>query len=256
MGIACDDADGDGLFDLYVSNFVDESDSFYHNLGGLFFAEEAHPFGLADASVTVMGWGTQFLDLDGDRRPDLFVANGDLLDNPQRPVMYWNTGRKRFLNVSAAAGPFFDVPRMGRSVALIDWNGDLAPDLVVTHQTGPVALLQNRSRGGGRIAVRCVGTISNRDAEGTILSVEIGGKTTLHRVTTGGGFFAANENLVLIGIGQATEIDRLEVRWPSGNRSELRGLPVGAAYTIIEGRGRPSRVSRLTTHSDNRPRRR
>jgi tetratricopeptide (TPR) repeat protein len=255
MGIACDDADGDGLFDLYVSNFVDESDSFYHNLGSLAFAEEAHPFGLADASVTVMGWGTQFLDLDGDRRPDLFVANGDLLDVEQRPVLYWNTGRKRFLNVSAAAGPFFGIPRMGRSVALCDWNGDLAPDLVVTHQSGPVALLENHCRGGGRIAIHCVGTIGNRDAEGAVVTAVIGGETTVHRVTSGGGFFAANESTVLIGTGNADAVDRLEIRWPSGGRSEFHGLRVGAAYLVVEGRENSLRALTHVTPDETNPKR-
>src|SRR6267142_316942 len=144
---------------------------------------------------------------------------------------------------------------MGRSVVLCDWNGDLAPDLVVTHQTGPVALLENRCQGGGRIAVRCVGTSSNRDAEGTIVAVEIGGKTTVHRVTSGGGFFAANENTVLIGTGDAAAVDHLEVRWPSGGRSELRGLPVGVTYLIVEGRENSPRVFRRTTPYDTNPKR-
>jgi tetratricopeptide (TPR) repeat protein len=239
MGIACDDVDGDGLFDLYVSNYQDEPDTFYHNLGGMAFAEEAHPFGLADSSLTVMGWGSQFLDLDGDRRPDLFVANGHLHDIEQRPVLYWNTGMRRFLNVSASAGRFFDKPRMGRSVAVCDWNGDLAPDLLVTHQTGPVALLENRSRAALRLAVRCVGTTSNRDAEGAVVTMTIGDVSTRHRMTAGGGYFAANDNTLLLGTGGASRVDRLEVHWPSGEKSEVHDLRAGQSYLIVEGREQP-----------------
>ncbi len=241
MGIACDDVDGDGLFDLYVSNYQDEPDTFYHNLGGTAFAEEAHPFGLADSSLAVMGWGAQFADFEGDRRPDLFVANGHLHDIEQRPVIYWNTGRRKFLNVSASAGRFFDKPRLGRSVAVCDWNGDLAPDLLVTHQTGPVALLENRSRVALRLTVRCVGTTSNRDAEGAIVTMTIGDVSTRHRVTTGGGYFAASDNTLFLGTGGASQVDLLEVQWPSGERSEVHDLRAGESYLIVEGREQPRR---------------
>ena len=235
MGIACDDADGDGLFDLFVSNYQNEPDTFYRNLGKTAFSEEAHRFGLADSGRTVMGWGAQFLDLDGDRRPDLFAASGHLHEIEQRPLLYWNTGQQRFLNVSASAGEFFATPRLGRSAALIDWNGDRLPDLVVTHQTGPVSLLENRCHGGHRLSIRCAGTTSNRDAEGAVVTVVAGGASSVHRVSAGGGYFAANDNTVLIGTAGAPRVDRLEIRWPSGGRAEFRDLAADASYVVIEG---------------------
>ena len=239
MGIACADVDGDGLFDLFVTAFERQGSTLFQNLGSLAFTDETHAYDLADSTLNMMGWGCQFLDIDADRRPDLVVANGQLHDIEQRPQLYWNSGKRRFVDVSKNAGSFFRALRLGRSVALLDWNGDLVPDVLVTHQAGPAALLENRSPGGHRLAIRCAGTVSNRDAEGAIVTVVIGGEKTVHRVTAGGGYYASNESTLFVGVGAATRVDLVEIRWPSGAETTVHDLPADRVYHFVEGRQTP-----------------
>jgi hypothetical protein len=126
---------------------------------------------------------------------------------------------------------------MGRSAALLDWNGDLRPDLIVTSQTENVSLLENRSPRANRLALDLVGTSSNRDAEGARITIRAGGVTRVFRVSGGGGYFAANQRTVLIGCGTAATIDEVQIDWPSGSGETRQGVAANARYRVIEGRG-------------------
>jgi Tfp pilus assembly protein PilF len=235
MGIACGDVDGDGRFDLFVTTFQDETSTLFRCRGGGLFADETERAGLADSSRNRMGWGAQFLDVDCNGALDLFVANGMLHDTPQLPQMYYNSGSGRFREISHLAGGYFRLPRLGRSVACLDWNRDLRMDLVVTYQEGPVSLLENQSAVGNRIVLELTGVESNRDAVGTLIRAHIGDRVSHFYVTRNGGYFAANDPKVLIGCGDSAKIDRLEVIWPSGKSVVWSDMPVGGAYHVIEG---------------------
>ena len=238
MGIACADLNHDGLFDIFVTNFENETNTFYANLGDLGFADESHHLNMSEASRPMLGWGAQFIDLDADSDQDLFVSNGHLYDIPMRSQLFLNRSGP-FEEISGRAGQFFEAERFGRSAAIIDWNRDLAADLIVSFLKSPVALLTNNSPNGNRLSVRLIGVSSSRDVQGTRLSVTVGQRVMHFRSSSDGGYFASNENDVKIGLGPHKHVETLEVKWPSGRVQTWSQLPAGRKYALIEGRHSP-----------------
>ncbi|MEZ6061885.1 MAG: FG-GAP-like repeat-containing protein [Planctomycetaceae bacterium] len=238
MGIACEDLNDDGLLDLFISNYELETNTFYSNLGNMGMVDQTVHLGMAEASRPMLGWGAQFVDLDADRDLDLFVANGHLYEPPMRSQLFLNHGG-RFTEISNRAGAFFQTPRFGRSAAIIDWNRDLAADLVVSFLKSPVALLANSTPAGNRICVRLIGTESARDVQGLCISATVGTQVMHFRNGTDGGYFAANEGDVKIGLGSQTRIDTLQVKWPSGRIQTWNQLAAGKKYVLVENRQSP-----------------
>jgi hypothetical protein len=169
------------------------------------------------------------VDIDCNGDLDLFVANGMLHEVPQLAQLYHNSGDGRFREISHVAGDYFRTPRLGRSVACLDWNRDLAIDLAVTYQEGNVSLLENQCATGNRLMLQLTGVESNRDAAGSRVRARIGDRVLHFHVTRNGGYFAANSPHVLIGCGNAPKIDLLEVIWPSGKTASWADVPVGSA---------------------------
>jgi hypothetical protein len=242
-GIAAADFDGDGRLDLHVTNFYLESNTLYRNLGEGLFEDATRQAGLTAATVPWLGFGTQAADFDLDGDPDLFVANGHI-DNFEFRGEPWkmpaqvfrNRGDSRFVEVSAKSGPYFAERCLGRGVARLDWNRDGRPDLVVVNQDRPAALLTNETAETGRFArIQLHGTTSNRDAIGTRLIVTAGGRTQSIFVCGGDGITCSNERTQIIGLGPAERIERLEVRWPSGETTNLGDLPIGQTIIVVEG---------------------
>ena len=238
MGIACEDQNQDGLFDLFITNYEHETNTFYTNLGDLSFADQTHHLRLAEASRPMLGWGTQFIDLDADRERDLFVTNGHLYEPPMRSQLFSNHSGL-FTEVSDRAGQFFQAEKFGRSAAVIDWNGDLAADLTVSFLKSPVALLQNNTSGGNRLSVRLIGVDSPRDVQDARIAVTAGGRVTHFRSSSDGGYFASNEKDVMIGLGNDKQVEILEVRWSSGTVQTFHHLPAGRKYALVEHRQTP-----------------
>ncbi|HEX6987147.1 MAG TPA: VCBS repeat-containing protein, partial [Planctomycetaceae bacterium] len=135
MGIAADDADGNGLLDFFVTNFKDESNTLYLQDAPGLFVDATVPAGLKAPSVPFVGWGTQFLDADLDGEPDLVVVNGHVDDYRDeggeyhmRPQFFRNTGGGRFVELFDEAGAYFGRKYLGRGLARLDWNRDGRPD--------------------------------------------------------------------------------------------------------------------------------
>ena len=151
MGVACGDLDGDGRLDLAVTNFYNESTTFYRNLGQGFFGDQTAAIGLAGPSRYVLGFGIAFLDADNDGWLDLITANGHVHDGrPQFPwkmpvQLFLNDGRGRVMDVTRRAGPPFQVLRMGRGLAAGDLDNDGRLDVVIVSQNEPVALFHNQT---------------------------------------------------------------------------------------------------------------
>jgi hypothetical protein len=253
MGVAADDADGDGLVDLFVTNFYFESNTLYAQLppGGA-FVDRTVEAGLRGPSLNRLGFGTQFLDADLDGWADLIVTNGhidDLRANGEpykmRPQFFRNSGRGQFVEMSPQSlGSFFEGEYLGRGLATLDYDRDGREDVVISHVDDPAALLHNRTQPAGRhVTLQLRGTRSSRDAVGATVRLRVGGRQRVRQLTAGDGYQASNQRQLVFGLGDADRIEELTVQWPSGGVELFTGCLPDACWILIEGQGVASRLS-------------
>ncbi|MHB1562299.1 MAG: CRTAC1 family protein, partial [Isosphaeraceae bacterium] len=253
MGIAGGDLDGDGRFDLIVTNFYGESSSYFRNLGNGLFVDHTAQVGLRAATRYLLGFGTVMFDANNDGILDVATANGHV--NDIRPIFpYAMTAQLllggpqgRLADVSNRGGPAWSVRRLGRGLAAGDVDNDGRVDLVIVDQQGPLALFHNQS-GGDRPAGHFVtfgleGTSSNRDAVGAKVIVNSGGRQQVGWRVGGGSYQSANGPRLHFGLGRAAMIGLVEVRWPSGRVDRYRDLPVDTGYHLREGDPQPRRLA-------------
>ena len=242
------DVDGSGRPSIFVTNFQDQPNVLFQNLGGLRFREMSGPSGLGAPSRSKLGFGAVFLDADGDGNPDVAVANGhvyrtaqELLNVPyaQEMQLFRGDGKGRFRDVSRSCGREFSSPRVGRGLARGDFDNDGRPDLVVSSVGGPLALFRNTTETANNwigLELSGDGKTSNRNAIGAVVTVEAGGQTRTHFIVGGGSYLSASERRLTIGLGpDAKQVDRIAVRWPSGRTQEYRGLAAGRYWQLREG---------------------
>jgi hypothetical protein len=245
MGIAAGDANEDHRLDLFVTNFYRQANALYVQQEGGAYRDQVRKAGLFDPSFFMLGWGTQFLDAELDTRPDLALVNGHVNDfrstgtpYPMPAQFMRKVGREGFQEVpSETLGPYFSELHLGRSLARLDWNRDGKEDFLVTHIDAPTALLENRTDPVGHyLAVRLVGTKGSRDAIGAEVQVEAGGRTQRRQLTSGDGFQASNQRILVFGLGKSNRVDRLQVRWlGSATETELTDVLIDSEITILEG---------------------
>jgi hypothetical protein len=252
MGVACGDLDGDGRFDLMVTNFYGESTSFFQSVGPALFCDRSSQVGLRAASRYLLGFGVSLVDANNDGFLDLATANGHVNDG--RPLIPYPMPAQlllggpggRLVDVSRRAGPAWLVPRVGRGLAAGDLDNDGWVDLVIVDQDGPLAVLRNRSGGGEgaranghSVTFQLEGSTSNRDAVGTRLALYAGGRRQVAQRVGGGSYQSASDPRLHFGLGTAGRVDEIEVRWPSGRVDRFRDLPADAGYRLREGEARP-----------------
>ena len=248
MGTDFGDHDGDGRLDLFVTNHELEMHTLFRNLGGGLFEDVTSRSGIGLATVPFVGFGTVFLDYDNDGRLDLGIANGHVLDNSghfrpgsreaQRKLLFRNEGGGRFTEVGRLSGPGFALEKVGRALAAADIDNDGDLDLLVTNNGATVDLLRNE--GGtenNALLVRTIGTRSNRDGIGARLRLTAGEVTQVREVKAGSSYLGQSDLRVHFGLGRASRIDRLEIRWPAGGTDVVRNVPANQILTIAEGKG-------------------
>ncbi len=243
MGVAFDDWDNDGRFDFYVTNYYNDSNTFYTERNGPLFDDATRLLGLRNPSIPLLGFGTQFVDIENDGRPDLVVTNGHVDDyshdgEPFRmqPQIYRNQG-DAFAEVKGnLSGAFFQGSYRGRGLATLDWNRDGKEDFAISHLDSPVALIENKtSEVGHYLALRFVSEHGSRDAFGTIVKVTTDSGKRIRQLAAGSGYQASNQQQLIFGLGEATKIESIEIDWPSGEKQTLDSLPLDSEWTIVEG---------------------
>jgi hypothetical protein len=255
MGTDAGDYDGDGRFDLVVTNFESETHSLFRSLGGGLFADATFESGLGPATLPFLGFGVAFFDYDHDTDIDLAIANGHVLDNAdlfrstsryaQRNLLLRNEGKGRFTEVGRQSGAGFAIEKVSRTLIAgdIDNDGDL--DLLVSNNGQPADLLRNEggSRVGNALLVRLRGRESNRDAIGARVTATIGGRRLVREVRAGASYLGQHDVRVHFGLGRADAVDRLEVRWPSGRVETLQSVAARQVVTLSEGAGIVARIA-------------
>jgi hypothetical protein len=250
MGITVADFDRNGTFDLFKTNFAGDTSTLYANTGDGFCDDRTFAAGIG-LNTRWLGWGVGFIDLDRDGWRDLFLVNGHVYPEveqlrteagyQQRKVVYRNLRNGRFEDVTERLGPPATTPKAGRGAAFGDLDNDGDIDIVVNnvHDTPDLFRVESRAAGHG-LLVALVGTKSNRSAIGASLTLTAGGGTQIEEVRGGGSYYAQNDLRVHFGLGDATVVDRLDVRWPSGLTETWRGLAADRIVTLKEGSGRPA----------------
>jgi hypothetical protein len=253
MGVDAEDVDGDGWPELVVTNFRGEGVTVYHNLKGGNFLDVSSAAGVIPDSKPYVGWAVSLGDFDGDGWPDLLAVNGHVDDNlplfgtdiPQaEPAKVWRNpgvaGRKIAFGLVVDPGPFFAIPHVARGAAFGDIDNDGDIDVVVSRLDAQPAILLNESPPRSWIRLSLVGRRSNRSAIGTLVEVHAGGRVIRRQVKGGGSYLSANDPRVLVGLGDATAIDRVDITWPSGSHSILTGPALRTTHVVEEPETRGS----------------
>lgn len=250
MGVAADDADGDGALDLFVTNFFNESNALYLQRSPDLFEDSARQAGLRQPSLKMLGFGTQFLDADLDSRPDLVVANGHIDDYTKlgrpfrmRPQIFRNLGGRFEELPPERSGSYFQKERLGRGLARLDWNRDGREDFAVSHLFEPASLVTNETSGTGRaLSVRLSTGVGSRDAIGASVSVNAPDLDLTKQMTAGDGYQSSNQRHLVFGLGATAGPLEVRVRWPSGLHQVFTGVGAGQAVLAVEGRKRLIRL--------------
>ena len=241
MGVDITDFNGDGLPDIWVANFENESLALYRNLGEGLFRHDSRALGITALGGLYVGWGTAFTDFDHDGDQDVFVSNGHVIYYPleapvrQKPILLENLSGQRFINVASLAGEYLTQQHMGRGVACGDVDNDGDEDLLVVHTNEPVALLLNQTETDNHwFGLRLIGTRSCRDAVGARIRITTGSGTQTRQRKGGGSYASTNDQRLFFGLAGDTRIDELQVHWPSGQTQVLSNLPADQLLTLIE----------------------
>jgi tetratricopeptide (TPR) repeat protein len=253
LGLAAGDFNGDGLLDFHATSWLEEPDSLYLQQKGGFFRDKCYGAGLFGPTYLSVGFATQAIDADLDGKLDLMVSCGNI-DNPKNgvigyqmlPTYLTNDGQGHFAEVPGETiGPYFKEKHLGRAIALVDWNRDGLPDVVVCQSRAPAALLTNTTKASGHhLTLRLASTASARDAIGTTVEVVAGGKKIVRQLTAGDGFQASNDRALVFGLGQNTSVESVLIHWMSGRDQRLTAVPADSELLVVEGRDQPTTLTR------------
>ncbi len=250
MGLAVGDYDNDGRIDFHITNFSDDSNVLYHNDGDNNFTDVTFQAGLGEVSIPFLGWGTSFLDFDNDGWLDLFVVNGHVYPSvdshqwgtsyAQQPLLFRNLEGK-FERVGARPGSPLANAWPGRGLAVGDLDGDGRMDLVINNLDAKPVLLRNTATPAGhwlelRLAADATKK-SPRDAIGSVAFLTAGGKRQRQDVVSGAVFCSQNDLTLHFGLGSATKVDKLEIKWPNGSTESFEVPGVDRILTITQGKG-------------------
>jgi len=249
MGLALGDVDGDGIPDLFTTNFSEDFSTLYHGLGGGAYEDVSKASGVGAATFKPLSWGTAFADLDNDGALDLLVANGHiypqidrhpeligtyaqkvlLLENKSRP------GQPLFRDASAEAGPGLEPARAHRGLVIGDYDDDGRLDVLLTALDAAPVLLHNEGRAGSWLTVACEGAHGEPNPIGAVVTIRSGGRTQSQDIASGDSFLGSHDPRPHFGLGAAEKVDEVDVRWPDGTHSRRRDVPARQILKIRYG---------------------
>ncbi len=246
MGISIGDYDRDGRFDLVVTNFAEQYNTIYHKNADGAFTDMSRATKTADVSMPLVGWGVKFFDYDHDGWLDLLVVNGHVYpqiegaypggEYRQRKLFYRNLRNGTFEDLSNSVGEAVKERRASRGAAFGDYDEDGDLDVIVNDLDGPPMLLRNDggAQAGNWIKLHLAGTKSNRNAVGAKVELKAGGLTQIDEVHAGDSYISHSDWRLHFGLGKATTIDEIMVRWPSGKTEKLTKVAVNRVMKIVE----------------------
>jgi enediyne biosynthesis protein E4 len=263
-GMSADAADvmNNGLPYLFVSHLDYELNRLYRNNGDGTFTDCTIACGVGQSDLLNSAFGARFFDWDNDGWRDLLVINGHILDNIQiyhpevryeeEKKLYRNTGDATFVDVTKSQGADFRAPRVGRGLAVGDYDNDGWQDFLVNNNGEDAQLFHNE---GGNVAqailpanpngpsernhflvVKLVGVKSNRDGTGARLKLTSGDFHSYDQAKGGMSYISAQDPRIFFGLGNHARVDSLDIWWPSGLHDRVENLPVDVFLTAEEGK--------------------
>jgi type 1 glutamine amidotransferase/Tfp pilus assembly protein PilF len=281
MGLAAGDFDRDGDDDLYVTHWTAQENALYQNLWADFnakttncastnalrplsFMDIADAKGLGQIALQYVGWGCEFADFDSDGWLDLAAVNGNTLEfegplprqlKPQESFLFWNR-RGEFFHNLAPLSPALSEQHNSRGLALADYDNDGKLDILIADLGEGVRLLRNEMRSGNYLKIR----FRSRNAAGHPTGFGNGSKAIAHirdvalrRTVSSVSYLSQSSHTLHFGLGAATRVTNLEVRWHAGETQHFPDLDANATYEIIEGETAPRRIVTASASQTSSP---
>jgi enediyne biosynthesis protein E4 len=236
MGVDAGDADGDGLLDLIVTNFAQDTNTLYRNADSG-FEDVSEAAGLKARTFDRLGWGVAFLDADLDGLVDLFFANGHIYPQvdqfPQLNESYRQQNQLllnrggRFIDVSSAAGSGLQSAKSHRGLAIGDLDNDGKLDVVITSMDDMPTLLRNCSTFGNHwVSLQLRDDGPNAFCIGATVIIDAGGKKQTREVRSGGSYVSQNDLRAHFGLGSYSGKIDVTVRMPGGGLRQWYGIDI------------------------------
>jgi hypothetical protein len=254
MGVDAADFDNDGRPDIFITALSNETYPLYHNAGEMSFNYVTQTSGVGQITLLYSGWGTRFFDADNDGWRDLFVAQGHVLDTIEKTTSYLKykqppllmrgtpaaaAGKPgaphKFVNISATAGASFNQPYAARGAAFGDLDNDGDTDIVLGVTDGAPVLLRNDGTKNHWLGLSLAGTKSHRSGAGARVSVtDATGRKQIFDATAAGSYLSSNDQRLIVGLGAATAVATVEIRWPSGQKQAITKPEIDRYLTVKE----------------------
>jgi hypothetical protein len=248
MGVGVADYDCDGWFDIFKTNFADDTCNLYHNNGDGTFTDVTFEAGVG-VNNQYVAWGCAFVDYDNDGWADIIQVNGHVypeidkynfdqtFKNPR--LVYRNLGNGKFKDVSSEMGPGISEHYSSRGAAFGDYDNDGDMDVLILNLNDPPSLLRNE--GGNKqswIKIKLVGTRCNRTAIGARVRVVTGKHAQMDEVHSGTSVMSQSDLRLHFGLGKVETVDLIEVKWPTTQKIEkFTQVKANQIITIREGSG-------------------
>ncbi len=248
MGVDFGDYDNDGWMDITKTNFSFDYDNLYHNDHNGMFTERSRAAGIAPATMSLVKWGTRFVDYDNDGWKDIFVVDGHVYTHLitrqvggeryfQPRLLFRNLGNGTFANVSSSSGPGVLQERASRGAAFGDLDNDGDIDVVIANLDDVPSVLRND--GGNTknwLIIELRGTRTNKFGLGSRVKITAGGLGQIADATTASSVFSANDPRIHFGLGSSTQAD-VEVHWLGGKVQTFAAVPANRIVAIDEDLG-------------------